>query len=103
MFRPPPERQCDNTVRAEGMTELLGGIELKCAGGVEVLWLADPPAIIEISIELNTHDHQCNEDDDGDVVMGLTYTDADGMLTPRGEAESHGPWSRVPIGYGCWG
>ena len=41
-----------NTVRAEGMTELLGGIELKCAGGMGVGF--GPPATIEISIELNT-------------------------------------------------
>ena len=66
----------DNTVPAEGMTELLGGIELKCAGGMGTGF--DPPAIIEVSIELNTMITNATKDDDGDMVMGLTYTNTAG-------------------------
>ena len=65
-----------NTVRAEGMTELLGGIEL-LVQLAEVGTGFDPPATIEVSIELNTMITNATNDDDG-VVMGLTYTDTDG-------------------------
>ena len=58
-----------NTVRAEGMTELLGGIELLCNGGGGTGFAA--PEMIEISIELNTA--ITNDTDTDDVVQGLTY------------------------------
>ena len=46
-----------NTVRAEGMTEMVGGVELRCAlpattGGIEFPF--DTTASTEISIQLNT-------------------------------------------------
>ena len=63
-----------NAVRAEGMTELLGGIELLCMGGMGTGF--DPPATAEISIELNT---MITNAAINDVVQGLTYTDTDGM------------------------
>ena len=60
-----------NMVRAEGMTELLSGIELLCTGGGGTGFA--PPATTEISIELNTSvTNETNED--GDMVMGLMYT-----------------------------
>ena len=59
-----------NAVRAEGMTELLGGIELLCTGGGGTGFA--PPAMIEISIELNTA--ITNDTDTDDLVQGLTYT-----------------------------
>ena len=72
-----------NAVRAEGMTELLGGIELLCTGGGGTGFA--PPAMIEISIELNTA--ITNDTDNDDVVMGLTYTDTAGTGGPGlGEA-----------------
>ena len=74
----------DNTVRAEGMTEPLGGIELKCAGGMGTGF--DPPATIEVSIELNTMITNATKDDDGDMVMGLTYTNTDGDVLDMDEA-----------------
>ena len=60
-----------NTVRAEGMTELLGGIELLCNGGGGTGFAA--PEMIEISIELNTSITNPTNDIT-DAVMGLTYT-----------------------------
>ena len=60
-----------NTVRAEGMTELLGGVELLCTGGTGTGFA--PPAMIEISIELNTSITNATHDDT-DAVLGLTYT-----------------------------
>ncbi len=60
-----------NMVRAEGMTELLSGIELLCTGGGGTGFA--PPATTEISIEFNTAiTNETNED--GDMVMGLSYT-----------------------------
>ena len=59
-----------NAVRAEGMTELLGGIELLCTGGAGTGFA--PPETTEISIELNTA--ITNAPNDNDVVQGLTYT-----------------------------
>ena len=61
-----------NTVRAEGITEAVGGIQLQCRAQ-EGFGL--PPIGNEavISIKLNTQ--ITNEtNDDGDMVMGLTYT-----------------------------
>ena len=60
-----------NAVRAEGMTELLGGIELLCSDESENVGFG-PPDTIEVSIELNTMITNATSDDD--VVMGLTYT-----------------------------
>ena len=61
-----------NTVRAEGKTEAVGGIQLQCRSQVG---FGLPPIGDEavISIKLNTA--ITNEtNDDGDMVMGLTYT-----------------------------
>ena len=60
-----------NAVRAEGMTELLGGIELLCSDESDNVGFG-PPDTIEVSIELNTMITNATSDDD--VVMGLTYT-----------------------------
>ena len=57
-------------VRAEGMTELLGGIELRCSDAATTGFPA--PEMTEISIELNTQ--ITNDTDTDDVVQGLTYT-----------------------------
>ena len=60
------------TVRAEGKTEAVGGIQLQCRSQVG---FGLPPIGDEavISIKLNTQ--ITNEtNDDGDMVMGLTYT-----------------------------
>ena len=43
-----------NAVRAEGMTELLGGIELLCSAVDDTDAGFGPPDTVEISIELNT-------------------------------------------------
>ena len=59
----------ENAVRAEGMTEVLGGIELFCTGGGGTGFA--PPDTIEVSIDLNTM--ITNATNDKDVVMGLTY------------------------------
>ena len=59
------------TVRAEGKTEAVGGIQLQCRSQVG---FGLPPIGDEavISIKLNTQ--ITNEtNDDGDMVMGLTY------------------------------
>ena len=61
-----------NTVRAEGKTEAVGGIQLQCRSQVG---FGLPPIGDEavISIKLNTQ--ITNEtNDEGDMVMGLTYT-----------------------------
>ena len=63
-----------NTVRAEGMTEAVGGIELSCRATETDAFFPDPPETFTVSIELNTP--VTNETDD-DVVMGLSYTDGD--------------------------
>ena len=67
-----------NTVRAEGMTEAVGSIQLQCRAQVG---FGLPPIGDEavISITLNTQITNATVDDDGDTVMGLTYTDG----TPR--------------------
>ena len=60
-----------NTVRAEGKTELVGGIQLQCRSQVG---FGLPPIRdkVVISIKLNTQ--ITNEtNDEGDMVMGLTY------------------------------
>ena len=61
------------TVRAEGKTEAVGGIQLQCRAqtGFGLPPIGDEAVI---SIKLNTA--ITNEtNDDGDMVMGLTYTD----------------------------
>ena len=65
-----------NTVRAEGKTEAVGGIQLQCRAqeGFGLPPIGDEAVI---SIKLNTQ--ITNEtNDEGDVVMGLTYTATDG-------------------------
>ena len=67
------------TVRAEGKTEAVGGIQLQCRSQIG---FGLPPIGDEavISIKLNTP--ITNEtNDEGDMVMGLTYTDDTGDPT----------------------
>ena len=74
-FQSDPE-----TVRAEGKTELVGGIQLQCRSQVG---FGLPPIGDEavISIKLNTQ--ITNEtNDDGDMVMGLSYTAGGGADNP---------------------
>ena len=61
------------TVRAEGMTEAVGSIQLQCRdqGGFGVQPIGDEAVI---SITLNTQITNATNDE-GDMVMGLTYTD----------------------------
>ena len=68
-----------NTVRAEGMTEAVGSIQLQCRdqGGFGVQPIGDEAVI---SITLNTQITNATNDD-GDMVMGLTYTD--GTVNPN--------------------
>ena len=71
-----------NTVRAEGMTEAVGSIQLQCRdqGGFGVQPIGKEAVI---SITLNTA--ITNETNDaGDMVMGLTYTDTEGMVLTDG-------------------
>ena len=75
------------TVRAEGKTEAVGGIQLQCRSQVG---FGLPPIGDEavISIKLNTQ--ITNEtNDDGDMVMGLTYTDGDGGTPTLGTAADY--------------
>ena len=61
-----------NTVRAEGITEAVGSIQLQCRAQ-EAFGLPPIGPKAVISITLNTA--ITNEtNDDGDMVMGLTYT-----------------------------
>ena len=69
-----------NAVRAEGMTELLRGIELLCNGGGGAGFGA--PDMIDISIELNTA--ITNDTDTDDEIQGLTY------MFPNPQAERLG-------------
>ena len=64
-----------NTVRAEGMTEAVGSIQLQCRAQ-EIF--GQPPIGDKavISITLNTQITNAT-DDEGDMVIGLTYTDGD--------------------------
>ena len=66
------------TARAEGMTEAVGSIQLQCRAKTG-FGLPDLPTKAVISIKLNTQITNETVDGDGEVVMGLTYTDADGM------------------------
>ena len=60
------------TVRAEGITEAVGSIQLQCRAqtGFGLPPIGDE---VEISIKLNTQITNATNDD-GDMVMGLTYT-----------------------------
>ena len=76
-----------NAVRAEGMTELLRGIELLCNGGGGAGFGA--PDMIEISIELNTA--ITNDTNTDDEIQGLTYTFPDQDVEKLGaEADYQG-------------
>ena len=69
-----------NTVRAEGMAEMVGSIELRCT--TQDSFFAAPPEVT-LSIELNTQITNKTQDDAGNVVMDLTYTDGtDGVDGP---------------------
>ena len=61
-----------NTVRAEGMTEAVGSIQLQCRAQ-DRLWLPPIGKEAVISITLNTQITNATNDE-GDMVMGLTYT-----------------------------
>ena len=64
-----------NTVRAEGMTEAVGSIQLQCRAQ-DIFGQPPIGAKAVISITLNTQITNAT-DDEGDMVMGLTYTDGD--------------------------
>ena len=64
-----------NMVRAEGMTEAVGSIQLQCRAQ-DIFGQPPIGAKAVISITLNTQITNAT-DDDGDMVMGLTYTDGD--------------------------
>ena len=67
-------------VRAEGKTEAMGSIQLECrdlGSGTDSFGLQPIGDEVEISITLNTQITNATVDDDGEVVMGLTYTDGD--------------------------
>ena len=66
-----------NTVRAEGVTEAVGSIQLQCRAKTG-FGLPSLPDKTVISIKLNTQITNAMSDD-GDSVTGLTYTDAAGM------------------------
>ena len=62
-----------NMVRAEGMTEAVGSIQLQCRAQ-DIFGQPPIGAKAVISITLNTQITNAT-DDEGDMVMGLTYTD----------------------------
>ena len=64
-----------NMVRAEGMTEAVGSIQLQCRAQ-DIFGQPPIGAKAVISITLNTQITNAT-DDEGDMVMGLTYTDGD--------------------------
>ena len=69
-----------NTVRAEGVTEAVGGVELSCRAVEPDAFFPEPDETFTVSIELNTT--ITNEPDD-DMVEGLTYTAGTlALLTP---------------------
>ena len=76
-----------NTVRAEGKTEAVGGIQLQCRSqvGFGLPPIGDKAVI---SIKLNTMITNPTNDD-GDVVMGLTYTDGADGTPDLGEAADY--------------
>ena len=77
-----------NTVRAEGMTEAVGSIQLQCRAQ-EVFGQPPIPDKAVISITLNTA--ITNEtNDEGDMVMGLTYTFPGGGADLGAEANYEG-------------
>ena len=60
-----------NTVRAEGKTEAVGGIQLQCRAQTG---FGLPPIDDEVVISIKLNTQITNEtNDDGDMVMGLTY------------------------------
>ena len=71
-----------NTVRAEGITEAVGSIQLQCRAQ-EAFGL--PPIGDEAVISITLNTAITNEtNDDGDMVMGLTYTVGTGADGPWG-------------------
>ena len=76
-----------NTVRAEGMTEAVGSIQLQCRAQ-EVFGRPPIPDKAVISIELNTQ--ITNATNDSDVVQGLTYTFPGGGADLGAEADYEG-------------
>ena len=67
-------REKSFTVRAEGITEEVGTIELRCAEPTGFGF--GSPAELEVTVELNTRITSVIDDDR--VVAGLTYTDLSG-------------------------
>ena len=76
-----------NTVRAEGITEAVGSIQLQCRAQ-EVFGRPPIPDKAVISIELNTA--ITNATDGDDVVQGLTYTFPGGGADLGAEADYEG-------------
>ena len=76
-----------NTVRAEGMTEAVGSIQLQCRAQ-EVFGQPPIPDKAVISITLNTQITNATNDDD--VVQGLTYTFPGGGADLGAEANYEG-------------
>ena len=67
-------REKSVTVRAEGITEAVGTIELRCAEPTRFGF--GSPAELEVTVELNTRITSVIDDDR--VVAGLSYTDLSG-------------------------
>ena len=76
-----------NTVRAEGITEAVGSIQLQCRSK-EAFGLQPIGDEAVISIKLNTQITNPTNND-GDTVMGLTYTDGDGNPPALGGAAAY--------------
>ena len=62
-----------NTVRAEGMTEAVGAVELSCKAVEPDAFFPEPDETFTVSIELNTSVTNAAKGDDDGMVMGLTY------------------------------
>ena len=69
-------RSGSNTVRAEGITEAVGTIELRCEEPTGRLGFGSPD-VLEITVELNTRITSLINNDR--KVMGLMYTEEAGM------------------------
>ena len=71
-----------NKVRAEGKTEAVGSIQLQCRAQTG---FGLPPIGDEAVISITLNTQITNEtNDDGDMVMGLTYTDGADTTLPLG-------------------
>ena len=73
-------REKSFTVRAEGITEEVGTIELRCAEPSNGFGFGSP-AELEVTVELNTRITSVIDDDR--VVANLTYTDRNRLGGPQ--------------------